>query len=366
MTYIHPVNQCSITRCSQPLVGVRGNRSIQDEKLLAAIFDTTRAERPLSAYNSPPPEREDPAPSKDKDPNCSTRLDGDLQQTDTEALEDAVISRLRGDQEEGSTQDSDEKKSMVYGAQQRNMIVDARPTLNALAMQTIGAGSEDMSNYKFATKAYLGIDNIHVMRDSLQKVIEALKDSDLTPLGPNRDLLQKSNWLKHIANVLEGVSLIARQVGLQHSHVSIHCSDGWDRTSQLSSLSQICLDPYFRTMEGFMVLVEKDWLSFGHMFKHRSGFLSSDKWFQIENERISRGTEDAEGKEQGNAIAGAQKPLRMLSSAPKGSSPTAGITTRENPSMPTRMPMPLGTMIPSPNLLGALCQQQPRRRRTRS
>ena len=319
MTYIHPVNDCSITRCSQPLVGVRGNRSIQDEKLLAAIFNTTRAERPLSAYNSPPPEREEPGPSKDKDTNCPTPLDGDLQQTDSEALEDAVISRLRGDDEEAGNQDSDEKKPVIYGAQQRNMIIDARPTLNALAMQTIGAGSEDMSNYKFATKAYLGIDNIHVMRDSLQKVVDALKDSDLTPLGPNRDLLQKSNWLIHIAKILEGTSLIARQVGLQHSHVSIHCSDGWDRTSQLSSLSQICLDPYYRTIDGFIILVEKDWLSFGHMFKHRSGFLSSEKWFQIENERIGRGSDDAEGKEQGsNAIAGAQKTFENAFLSAKG------------------------------------------------
>ena len=208
---------------------------------------------------------------------------------------------------------------MVYGAQQRNMIVDARPTLNALAMQTIGAGSEDMSNYKFATKAYLGIDNIHVMRDSLQKVIDALKDSDLTPLGPNRDSLQKSNWLKHIGLILDGVGLIARQVGLQHSHVLIHCSDGWDRTSQLSSLSQICLDPYYRTIEGFIILVEKDWLSFGHMFKHRSGFLSSEKWFQVEGERISRANEDVEGKDQAStAISGAQKTFENAFLSAKG------------------------------------------------
>merc|ERR1711939_421730 len=256
--------------------GVRGNRSIQDEKLLAAIFNTTRAERPLSAYNSPPPEREDSGASS-MSTMTTSNADGDLQATDAEAIEDAVISSLRRDDD--MAPDADEKKPMIYGAQQRNMIVDARPSINALANHATGMGSEDMSNYKFATKVYLGIDNIHVMRDSLAKVVDALKDSDLTPLGPNRELLQKSDWLKHIANVLDGTGLIARQVALQHSHVLIHCSDGWDRTSQLSSLSQLCLDPYYRTMEGFIVLVEKDWLSFGHMFKHRSGFLSSEKWF---------------------------------------------------------------------------------------
>ncbi|OAL27372.1 hypothetical protein AYO22_03647 [Fonsecaea multimorphosa] len=294
LTYLHPVNDCTITRSSQPLVGVRGNRSIQDEKLVAAIFNTTRAERPLSAYNSPPPEREDSGSSKDT--NCAVVLDNEVSQADAEAVEDAIISRFRGDDD--APEGSEDRRPMVYGAQQRNMIVDARPTINALVMQTQGMGSEDMSNYKFATKAYLGIDNIHVMRDSLQKVIDAFKDSDLTPLGPNQELLQKSNWLKHIGLILDGSGLIARQVGLQHSHVLIHCSDGWDRTSQLSSISQICLDPYYRTMEGFMVLVEKDWLSFGHMFKHRSGFLNSEKWFQIENERISRGSEDVDGKEE--------------------------------------------------------------------
>lgn len=26
--------------------------------------------------------------------------------------------------------------------------------------------------------------------------------------------------------------------------------DGWDRTSQLTALAMLCLDPYYRTMEG--------------------------------------------------------------------------------------------------------------------
>ena len=315
LTYLHPVNNCTITRSSQPMVGVRGNRSRQDEALLAAIFSTTRSERPLSAISSPTPEREDSGSSKE---SVVPPLDGDLQRTSAEALEDAVIAKLRGDTEE-EADDSDQKGPKIYGAQQRNMIVDARPTVNAYAMQAVGLGSENMDNYKFATKAYLGIDNIHVMRDSLHRVIDALKDSDLTPIGPNREALQKSHWLKHIANMLDGVGLIARQVGLQHSHVLIHCSDGWDRTSQLSALGQICLDPYYRTIDGFIVLVEKDWLSFGHMFKHRTGFLSSEKWFQIENERIGGRSEEAEdGKAGKDTMAGAQRTFENAFLSAKG------------------------------------------------
>lgn len=172
----------------------------------------------------------------------------------------------------------------IYGAQQRCLIVDARPTVNAYAMQVMGLGSEDMDNYKHCssppcTKTYLGIDNIHVMRDSLHKVIDAIKDIDITPLPPSRELLAKSGWLKHIGLLLEGTAVIVRQIALEHAHVLVHCSDGWDRTSQLSSLAQICLDPYFRTIDGFITLVEKDWVSFGHRFRDRGGYLGHEKWF---------------------------------------------------------------------------------------
>lgn len=287
LTYLHPVNNCSITRSSQPLVGVRQNRSIQDEKLLAAIFSTSRAERPLAHVTPAHVERE-PSQSGEKGDSPTSKAESDA--SNIEELEDDMLDSARGDPEE---------KLVVYGAQQRNLIVDARPTVNAFAMQAVGLGSENMDNYKFATKAYLGIDNIHVMRESLQKVVDALKDSDVTPLGPNRDQLARSGWLKHISGILDGAGLIARQVGLQHSHVLIHCSDGWDRTSQLSALSQLCLDPYYRTLEGFMVLVEKDWLSFGHMFRHRAGLLNSEKWFQVEKERIGGDSNRAFGEAGG-------------------------------------------------------------------
>ena len=36
LTYLHPVNNCTITRSSQPMTGIKLNRSIQDETLLKA------------------------------------------------------------------------------------------------------------------------------------------------------------------------------------------------------------------------------------------------------------------------------------------------------------------------------------------
>ena len=274
LTYLHPVNNCSITRSSQPMTGLRGNRSIQDEKLVAACFSasTSLAERDI---NSSVSSRASPATSQvDLD---LERMEGEI--SDAEKLEDEMISATSNIEIVESPH--------VYGAQQNNLIVDARPTVNALAMQAAGKGSENMENYKFAKKAYLGIDNIHVMRKSLDAVIEGIKDSDISKLPPNRDMLAKSGWLKHITGVLDGSALIARQVGIQHSHVLIHCSDGWDRTSQLSALSQLMLDPYYRTFDGFIVLIEKDWLAYGHMFQLRAGHLNHEKWFKIDRDAMA-------------------------------------------------------------------------------
>ncbi|KAJ5713738.1 uncharacterized protein N7483_010919 [Penicillium malachiteum] len=302
LAYFHPVNNCSITRSSQPMMGFQRKRSIQDEKLVASIFSTSRSERPLASFLQTPLEREPSQSSHES--SQSSQSDPDM--SNAEEIDADTLAAAR--------QGSAEQQGLVYGAQQRNLIVDARPTVNALAMQAVGRGSENMENYKFASKAYLGIENIHVMRESLNKVVDALKETDVTPLGPNRDQLARSGWLKHIAGILDGAGLIARQVGLQHSHVLIHCSDGWDRTSQLSALSQICLDPYFRTLEGFMVLVEKDWMAYGHMFRQRSGHLNSEKWFQIENERVG-GSGDTNG---GFEASGASRAIENAFLSAKG------------------------------------------------
>jgi myotubularin-related protein 1/2 len=53
-------------------------------------------------------------------------------------------------------------------------IADARPRKNALANGAMGGGSESSANYLQCEVVFLGIDNIHAMRDSLARLRDFL------------------------------------------------------------------------------------------------------------------------------------------------------------------------------------------------
>ena len=185
LVYRHPINNCSITRSSQPTPGITGNRNPQDERLVAAIWATNRGWNP-----APTPDAARSAADLVTE-NGSSADSSFVGVVDAEAINSG---RSIADDLSGSAE-TDENAPNVYGAQQRNLIVDARPTVNAYAMQAVGLGSEKMDHYPGAEKAYLGIDNIHVMRKSLNLVIDALKESDLTSFPPNQQLLAKRKWV---------------------------------------------------------------------------------------------------------------------------------------------------------------------------
>ena len=82
--------------------------------------------------------------------------------------------------------------------------------------------------------------------------------------------LEASGWFKHIKSILM-TSLAIVKVTLVLCHVVchlhpilqavvdegtsvlVHCSDGWDRTAQTCSLATLMIDPFYRTLHGFMV-----------------------------------------------------------------------------------------------------------------
>ena len=83
--------------------------------------------------------------------------------------------------------------------------------------------------------------------------------------------LEQTHWLSHLHYLISGSCRIVQVLQDEGLSVLVHCSDGWDRTSQLTALSQLMLDPFYRTIRGFAILVEKEWCSFGHMFHRRTG-----------------------------------------------------------------------------------------------
>lgn len=66
-------------------------------------------------------------------------------------------------------------------------------------------------------------------------------------------LLEKTEWLLHMHRILEGARRMASVLEYRGRCVLLHCSDGWDRTAQLSSLLMLMLDPFYRTIDGFQV-----------------------------------------------------------------------------------------------------------------
>ncbi|CAM9339174.1 unnamed protein product [Chrysoparadoxa australica] len=149
-------------------------------------------------------------------------------------------------------------------------IIDARPELSAKGNSLIGKGHEVVSRLGqgAATLQFADMGNIKVVRNSFNALVAALDVED----DPSwHQSLHASGWLLHIRSLMKGATAIS-QLLEAGDPVLVHCSDGWDRTAQLCSLSQILSDPYFRTIEGLQILIQKDWEAFGYQFRSRIGF----------------------------------------------------------------------------------------------
>ncbi|CAB1327167.1 unnamed protein product [Coregonus sp. 'balchen'] len=130
-------------------------------------------------------------------------------------------------------------------------VVDTRPKLNAMANRAAGKGYENEDHYTNVKLQFIGIENIHVMRNSQQKIID-VGELKTPSMGDFLWGLESSGWLKHIKAVLDTGVFIAKAVAEEGISVVVHCSDGWDRTAQACSVASVLLDPYYRTMKGLM------------------------------------------------------------------------------------------------------------------
>ena len=157
----------------------------------------------------------------------------------------------------------DEELMRLAGIQ---FILDCRPMLNAYANIANGAGVESLGNYHSGIELWFGsIPNIHHVRDSWEKVFLLAQQ---LPNSGWLTALDQTGWFDHLSQILRAASVLCEQISLG-KNVLCRCSHGLDRTPQVVSLAMIAMDPFYRSIEGFAILIEKEWVAMGHRFATR-------------------------------------------------------------------------------------------------
>uniref|UniRef100_A0A1I7V9E6 phosphatidylinositol-3,5-bisphosphate 3-phosphatase n=1 Tax=Loa loa TaxID=7209 RepID=A0A1I7V9E6_LOALO len=163
----------------------------------------------------------------------------------------------------------------VAGPSSRKLlIVDCRSYTAALANRVVkGGGAESEEYYQQTEVIFCGLANIHEIRSSFHKLRTVLAG----PQDHNTTLqsIQSTFWLQYLISLIDTAQKCVKALVDDGRSVLVHCTDGWDRTTQIVTLTKIIADPYYRTFEGFKVLVCRDWIGFGHKFADRTGTRSS-------------------------------------------------------------------------------------------
>lgn len=167
------------------------------------------------------------------------------------------------------------------------VIYDARSQVKAYSNRLKGGGYENTNYYGNWVINFWSIDNIFGVSKAYQKLFSSVNSQK--KIKDNQTLfstIESSGWYLLIKSILQSVNEITKDMHVNRKWVVVHWSDGWDRTAQLWSLAQILLDPYARTLEGFEVVIEKEWISFGHSFETRWGHLWDDKTRNVKRSPI--------------------------------------------------------------------------------
>jgi hypothetical protein len=116
-------------------------------------------------------------------------------------------------------------------------VVDCRPRVNAEANRFKGGGVESARLHKGADSfiesvAFMEIANIHAVRKSFRK-LRSLVESQSTDDFRWHSLVEDTKWLLHIRCILSAALRCATAMHCRATTILCHCSDGWDRTSQV-------------------------------------------------------------------------------------------------------------------------------------
>ncbi|TNM95645.1 hypothetical protein fugu_016728 [Takifugu bimaculatus] len=158
-------------------------------------------------------------------------------------------------------------QSVLDGAD-RGYIIDTRSSQQAQQARMVGGGFESKSSYSCWKRLHRPMEKGKALQESLIKVVEACGDGSHN-VDRWLSKLENSRWLTNVQTALSTAGLLAECVERDGHSVLIHGSDGTDSTLVISTLAQLIMDPCCRTLEGFLALVEREWIQAGHPFQRR-------------------------------------------------------------------------------------------------
>ncbi|KAH8295337.1 hypothetical protein KR018_010093 [Drosophila ironensis] len=176
---------------------------------------------------------------------------------------------------------SDGSKSSQGAGKAGTMKGNAAHNARKMRLYALGEKSQAKSNMSVDFCAdFIPVDypDIRQSRPAFKKLIRACMPSHNTNEADGQSfakMVEQSDWLQQISSLMQLSGAVVDLIDMQESSVMLSLEDGSDVTAQLSSIAQLCLDPYYRSLDGFRVLVEKEWLAFGHRFAHRSNLKPS-------------------------------------------------------------------------------------------
>ncbi|KAE8634055.1 hypothetical protein XENTR_v10002189 [Xenopus tropicalis] len=242
VVYRHQSNGAVIARCGQPEVSWWGWRNADDEHLVQSVAKACATD---SSRASPGKMTNGSCPRNQINGGVLTDVDFESSMSNIPPPESPSVQP------------------------QKLLILDARSYAAAVANRAKGGGCECPEYYPNCEVVFMGMANIHSIRKSFQSL--RLLCTQMPDPANWLSALEGTKWLQHLSMLLKSSLLVVHTLDKDQRPVLVHCSDGWDRTPQIVALSKLLLDPYYRTIEGFQVLVETEWLDFGHKFADRCG-----------------------------------------------------------------------------------------------
>ncbi|XP_039642392.1 myotubularin-related protein 9-like isoform X7 [Perca fluviatilis] len=150
----------------------------------------------------------------------------------------------------------------------KGYIIDTRSSQQALQASMTGGGFESKSCYSSWKRLHRQMERGKALQESLIKLVEACGD-EYHNMDRWLSKLENSKWLSHVQTALSTAGLLAECVERDGHSVLVYGSEGKDSTLLISTLAQLIMDPYCRTLEGFLALLEREWVQAGHPFQQR-------------------------------------------------------------------------------------------------